>query len=161
MTNTNDILLRTDFNYQTVSIDNLFLGDDYSKVDFDKIDDIYVAGQNEGMGLFEKYVRLKSYNGYIHIKAGLSIEVDQAKLKSLRLRDTYLLLTNLKTRKDIEQKLGVADYELTDGTMWVFDFVVDAKVLVYKALKLYLHVDPKTDTLKEIRLGDINEPDYY
>lgn len=161
MINTNDILSKTDFNYQTLGVDNIFLGDSFSKVLIDKVDDIYVAGQDGNESLLQKYKLLEFSKGYIHAKGGLSLEIDSAKIKSFRLRDKYLLLTNLRTRKEIEQELGLADYELTDGTMWVFDFVVDAKVLVYKRLKLYLHVDPKTDNLKEIRLGDINEQDYF
>jgi hypothetical protein len=63
-------------------------------------------------------------------------------------------------QKDIEQKLDIPDQELTDGTMWVADYVIDAKVLLYKKCKLYLHIDPVTDNLKEIRFGDIDEKVY-
>ena len=160
MMNTSDILSNKPFNYQDISIDKVSVGDDYMKVDFKKIEEIYVIGKAEKIDLLKKYEQLKFFKGYIHIKEGLSIEIDCSKIKSLRLRDKYLHLTKLKTRKEIEREFGKADYLLTDGIMWVFDYVVDAKVLVYKKLKLYLHIDPETDNLKEIRFGDIDEQ-YY
>jgi len=160
MTDTRDILLNAGFDYQNIIVDNVKCGDNYTKIDIDKIDDIFVAGEHEEMSLHEKFDRLSHFSGHIHLKSGASFNIEGSKIKSIRLRNPYLQRVNLKTKKAIELELGIADKELTDGIMWAWDYVIDAKVLVYKKLKLHVLVDPTHETLKEIRFGDLDEREY-
>ncbi len=160
MTNTNDILTRADFNFRTFKVDNVSIGDSYLKVQIENVTDIYVSSQTEELELIQKYKLLEFFKGFIHVKNGLSVEVENAKVKSLRLFDKYLQLTSCRNRKDIEQRFGLSDNEMFDGIMWPTGFVVEANVLLYKNLKLCLHIDPETENLKEIRVGDINEEEY-
>jgi hypothetical protein len=160
MTDTPNIKLNLDFDYQNIIVDNVKCGDSYTKISIDKIDDIFVSGEDEEMGLHEKFDRLSHFSGHIHLIVGASFSIEDSKIKSIRLRDAYLQGINLKTRKAIELELGIADKELTDGIMWVWDYVVDAKVLVYNKLKLHVLVDPTHETLKEIRFGDLDEREY-
>ncbi len=160
MTDTLDIKLNLDFDYQNIIVDNVKCGDNYTKINIDKIDDIFATGEREEMSLHEKFVRLEHFSGHIHLKGGASLNIEDSKIKSIRLRDAYLQRINLKTRKAIELELGIADKELTDGIMWVWDYVINAKVLVYEKLKLHILIDPTNETLKEIRFGDIDEREY-
>jgi hypothetical protein len=156
----NNILLNRSFNYKTASVEDIFLGDEYTKIETANIIEVYVAEAPVGTGLSEKYDLLKLFGGYVDMKSGVCYEVDKAKIKSILLREDYLLNSNNITRQKIEREFGKADYELTDGTMWVFEYVVDSKILVYKKLKLYFYVDPETHRVNEIRFGDVNE-DFY
>lgn len=159
MTDLGNILLDRHFDYRTISVENLRFGDSYTKIDFDKVADIYVDGETTVMNLHEKYDRLGFSNGYIHIE-GLTLEISNAIIKSVSVADKYIRQVNFRNRKDIELEFGVADEVMSEGIMWGVGYSIEAKVLVYRTLKLYVHIDPETDELKKIHFGEVNEKMY-
>ncbi len=154
-----NIILDRHFDYRTFSIENLRFGDSYTKIDLDKVAEIYMDGQTGAMTLSEKYNKLSCSNGYIHLE-GVTLEISNASIKSICLRDKYIRHSNLQKKQDIELELGAPDKVMTDGIMWGTGYSIEARVFVYRTLKLYLHIDPDTDQLKELNYGEVNEMFY-
>ena len=105
MININDILSKTNFNYQTLGVDNIFLGDSFSKVEIGKIDDIYIAGQNGNESILQKYNLLEFSKGYIHAKGGLSLEIDGAKIFVGFLRDLTEIHSEQRRVQELQREL--------------------------------------------------------
>ncbi len=160
MTDISNLSLNQQFDYRSVSIENLSFDTPLKQIDFNEDADIYVKGETPSMSLREKYEKLNDCNGYIHFKGGLSLEMSNGRIKSLRISDKYIRQVNVRKRQDIELELGKPDQEMTDGIMWGVEYSIDAKVLFYKKLKLYLHIDPETDELTKIHFGDVDERMY-
>jgi len=161
MTNSFDLidnLFNSNFDTETITVCNLRLDDHLDNIDINKIKDIVLIGNNEDLSFMDKYRKME--NGFFHLVGGLTIEIKNKKIKSFRLKGQSLKELANKTRKDIEIIFGKADRKLTDGIMWVFDYVVDAKVLVYKKKKLFIHIDSKTEKICEIRFGHVDEEAY-
>jgi hypothetical protein len=161
MTNSFDLidnLFNSNFGAETITVCDLRLDDHLDNIDINKIKDIVLIGNNEDLSFMDKYRKME--NGFFHLVGGLTIEIKSQKIKSFRLKGQSLKELANKTRKDIEIIFGKADRKLTDGIMWVFDYVVDAKVLVYNKKKLFIHIDSKTEKICEIRFGHVDEEVY-
>ena len=159
MTDQLDLLLDSSFSFKTFTIENLMFGDYYHKIIIENINDIYVSGETSKMNITEKFRLFQMEPGFIHMP-GLTIEINEQKIKSFRLRGKYLGTFDLKTVTDIESLLGKPDKVLTEGIMWVTDFVAEAMVLVYRALGLHFHCDIESKKIIEIRLGKLDEGNY-
>jgi hypothetical protein len=161
MTNNYDLienLFSSHFDVEIITVCNLRLDDHIDKIDINKIKDIVIIDNKEELSFMDKYQKME--NGFFHLVGGLTIEIKNKKIKSFRLKNESLKELSNKTRKDIELMFGKADKKLIDGIMWVFDFVVDAKVLVYKKKKLFIHIDSKSEKICEIRFGYVDEDAY-
>lgn len=156
-----ELFLNRQFEANALEIDGVGLESSVDDIDYYDITDIYVDKKDSDQLRFKDRIGLlKRAKGWIHLATGASFEIKKGKVAQVKLSTRYLQ-ESITSRKDFIEVFGQPDTELVDDICYSgFDYNIDANVLVYRKKKMYIFLDPKTDSLKELHFGDFDESIY-
>jgi len=108
----------------------------------------------------ERLAMLTTHNAFIHLAGGLSCGIANQKITQIRIRNKYFQPFISITKNNIEKWQNKPDKVLYNDAVWRCDYAVDDIIFVYQNESMYFFFDPELLTLKEIRIGKVNET-YY
>ena len=161
-------LIRGELEPVEFAIGNVKLATNYLEIPKDEIVEIGLFDKETGKYLDngsdftfnERLGMLKMNNAYIHLAGGLSCRITNEKITQLRIAKKYIGHLTILTKDEIESFNGEAEKELIEDTTWGLDYSIDCYISIYKNSKLYFYFEPEKLTLREIRIGDVNEEFY-
>ena len=96
-------------------------------------------------------------NGFVHMAGGLSCGVTDRKISQIKIRGEYLKSFNAVTKYEIVKYHGDPEKGLIEDIAYAWDIIIESYVSVYKNKSLYFFFDPEQWSLKEIRIGKVDE----
>jgi hypothetical protein len=156
-----ELFLTRQFEANSFQIGQVRLNSSIQDIDQTEIVDIFVDHKGyEQMKFAERLELLKKKSGWVHYAAGASFKIDNGAVKQIKLSTKYLQ-DNKTSKNDLINVFGQPDIELVDDICYSgFDYNIDAYILVYRQKQIYAFVDPKTEILKELHFGTLDEKIY-
>lgn len=148
------------------SIGTIKLSKDYSAIPLEQITDIALFNRVTGKYFdpvsdftFKERFNLlaETCNGFVHMAGGLGCRITDCKITQIIIRNKYLKSFNAVTKYEIEKYHGNPEKELIEDIAYAWDIIIESYVSVYKNASLYFFFDPEHLTLKEIRIGKVDE----
>jgi hypothetical protein len=155
------LFLDRQFEANSFQIGQVKLDSPIKDLDYFEIVNIYVDIKGyEQMKFTDRLELLKKNSGWVHYASGASFEIKKGIVKQIKLSTQYLQ-DNKTKKKDLIEIFGQPDKELVDDICYSgFDYNIDAYVLVYRKKQIYAFIDPKTEILKELHFGNLDEKIY-
>jgi hypothetical protein len=156
-----EMFLNRQFEVNSFQVGNVGLGSSVENIDYYDIIDVYADKKgSEQLRFIDRIELMKKGQGWIHCASGVSFEIKKGIVRQIKLSTRYLQ-DNKTDRKDLIEIFGKPDIELVDDICYsAIDYNIDANVLVFREKKIYAFLDPKTDKLKELHFGEIDEKVY-
>jgi len=156
-----DLFLNRQFEANSFQVGQVRLNASVTDLDQTEIVDIFVDHKGyENLKFADRQELLKMKSGWVHYAVGASFKIDNGTVRQIKLSTKYL--QDSKTSKnDLINVFGQPDIELVDDICYSgFDYNIDAYILVYRQKQIYAFVDPKTEILKELHFGTLDEKIY-
>lgn len=156
-----ELFLNRKFEANKFHVGQVRLNSSVTYLDQTEIVDIFVDHKGyENLNFSSRLALLKTKSGWVHYAVGASFEIDKGVVRQIKLSTKYLQ-DNKTSKKDLLNIFGQPDTELVDDICYsALDYNIDAYVLVYRQRQIYAFVDPKTEILKELHLGTLDEKIY-
>jgi hypothetical protein len=156
-----ELFLNRQFEANSFQIGQVRLNSSIQDIDPTEIVDIFVDHNGyQQMKFADRLELLQKKSGWIHYAAGASFEINKGVVGQIKL-STKFLQDNKTSKKDLVNVFGEPDVELVDDICYSgFDYNIDAYILVYRQKQIYAFVDPKTEILKELHFGTLDEKIY-
>jgi hypothetical protein len=156
-----ELFLNRQFKADSFQIGEVRLNSSIQEIDQTEIIDIFVDQNNyQHLNFADRLELLKKKTGWIQYAAGASFAVDKGFINQIKL-STRFLQDSKTSKKDLINVFGEPDIELVDDICYSgFDYNIDAYILVYREKQIYAFVDPKTEILKELHFGRLDEKIY-
>lgn len=156
-----DIFLNRQFEANSFQIGKVQLNSSIADLDRTEIVDIFVDYEGyENLNFSDRLELLKTKLGWVHYAEGASFQIDNGAVRQIKLSTKYLQ-DNKTSRKELLSVFGQPDIELVDDICYSgLDYNIDAYILVYRQRQIYAFMDPKTEILKELHFGFLDEKIY-
>jgi len=156
-----ELFLNRQFEAKSFQIGQVRLNSSIQDIDQTEVVDIFVDHYGyEQMKFADRLELLKYKSGWIHYAAGASFEIEKGFVKQIKLSSKFLQ-DNKTSKNDLINVFGEPDVELVDDICYSgFDYNIDAYILVYRKKQVYAFVEPKTEILKELHFGTLDEKIY-
>lgn len=156
-----DLFLNRQFEADSFQVGQVRLNSSVTDIDQTEIVDIYVDHKGyENLKFADRLELLKMKSGWVHYAGGASFKIDNGEVKQIKLSTKYLQ-DNKTSKKELINIFGQPDIELVDDICYSgLDYNIDAYILVYRQKQIFAFVDPKTEILKELHLGTLDEKIY-
>ncbi len=161
-----EIVLKKNFDFNSVSVDNVKLKSSFTLVDLRNVISIVFKDHKVIYDNFStEATKFNYYDGWIHFKSGLLFGIKDQCIDSIALREKSIEKLKHMTEKDIKKLLGKPDKLLSKPALLFEpsgDFVPMTKILVYQEKRLHFFINPKLFrcNIVEIRVGDITKMGY-
>jgi hypothetical protein len=157
-----ELNLNSNFKVNSFYVGKINFNSSIQDIDITEIVDIYVDYKGyEKMKFSDRLELLKQNIGWIHYASGAAFAIENGIIKQIKLSKRYIENNNT-SKKELIEFFGKPDIELVDDICYSgFDYNIDAYILVFREKNIYAFIDPKTEILKEIRLGILDENIYY
>lgn len=155
-----ELFLIRQFEANSFQIGKVKINSSIQDLDVSEIVDIYVDQDGyQNLKLADRLDLLLKKTGWVHYAAGASFKIENGAVKQIKL-STRFLQDKKTTKQEILTVFGQPDIELVDDTNYDPFNTIDAFVLVYRQKQIYAFVDAKTEILKELRFGVLDEKLY-
>lgn len=156
-------LAPTDF-----SIDNIKLSASYEVIPLKEIVELNLFQRATGQYIEnasdytfqERLDLLNKCDGLAHLAGGLTCGITNEKITQIGIKRKYLESLCSIEQSEIEKCHGKPDAVLVDESPWSVLESVESVISVYRNQQLYFFFEPGKLTLKEVRIGQVNE-EYY
>ena len=92
-------------------------------------------------------------NGWILTAKGIQYVLKKGIIKLVRVKKNGLNNLAEFDKVIVEEKIGRANEIKDDGTIWVWDYVVEVKIHHYKKKKLRIHYSTENGKICELEIG--------
>ncbi len=138
------MILTSDFNPETIEFDGIRIGQTLRELSTEKITEFYNNTENQTD---------KIENGWILTTNGIQYVLKNGVIEFVRIKKNGLNRLAEFDKNIVEEKIGFANKIEDDAIMWVWDYVVEAKVHHYKKKKLKIHYSTENGKICELEIG--------
>jgi len=140
-----EVILSREFDIKSTSFGGIYIGENIQELNGQEISEYY---DKEG-----KNQNLKIKNGWILMESGIQYVIENSFVKMIRVKENGLKKFVDFDEVQIKKLIGKPNKIKNDGIMWVWDYVVEAKVHHYKKKKLKIHYSTENGKVCELEIG--------
>ncbi|MDT0295902.1 hypothetical protein ACFQ3R_11405 [Mesonia ostreae] len=140
-----EVILSKEFDIKSTSFGGIYIGENIQELNGQEISEYY---DNE-----DKNQNLKIKNGWILMESGIQYVIKNSFVKMIRVKENGLKKFVNFDEVQIQKLIGKPNKIKNDGIMWVWDYVVEAKVHHYKKKKLKIHYSTENGKVCELEIG--------
>ena len=140
-----EVILSKEFDLKLTSFDGISIGETVSELNAQYISEYYDS-ENKNQNVTMK-------NGWILMENGIQYVIENYQVKMIRVKENGLKYFADLDKEKIEKLIGKPNKILNDGIMWVWDYVIEAKVHHYKKKKMKIHYSTDNGKVCELEIG--------
>ncbi len=153
---------------QEVHIDRICIGSDIKEIPIKEIVELHISlAKDESKDyiesnytITERFEMFRNHKGWIHMAGGMTLEIKDAKVESIKLSKRYIENISHYTRKDLISNFGQPDFELEDAHPWSVGTDIEFYILVYRDKNINFFIDPNTNKLSAITSRELDKSHY-
>jgi hypothetical protein len=153
-------IFNKDFKAEKLKIGTIALNAHYSVIPMPEIAGIYVIDADTEDDTFaEKLEKLNTYNGWVHLAAGLSLFVENQHITIIKMQRKYIETVAHFSQKDILELIGKPDEKVEDRyeEFYASRLLFDCNIWYYYNLQLAILFDVNvTKQIEQIQIGGLS-----
>jgi hypothetical protein len=139
-----ELILTSDFNPEEIEFDGIRIGQTSNELSNKNITEFHNSEDNQTDDI---------KNGWILTTVGIQYVLNDGIIKYVRIKKNGLNILAEFDKNVVEEKIGKANKIKNDGIMWVWDYVVEAKVHHYRKKRLKIHYSTENGKICELEIG--------
>jgi hypothetical protein len=140
-----DIILSKEFDSKLTSFGGIYIGETIGRLNTQEISEYYDS-ENKNQNMEIK-------NGWILMENGIQYVIENSQVKMIRIKQNGLKKFVDLDKEQVKELIGKPNRIKNDGIMWVWDYVVEAKIHHYKKRKLKIHYSTDHGKICELEIG--------